>query len=63
MATGTRSLDAQKGFGFIQPVAGGKDVFVHFSAVERAGLVALPNERNTTSNGPGNPAATNLSPG
>ena len=31
----------QKGFGFIQPEAGGKDVYVHISAVERAGMSTL----------------------
>ena len=42
MATGTvKWFNAQKGFGFIQPDSGGKDVFVHISAVERAGLQAL----------------------
>ncbi len=42
MATGTvKWFNAQKGFGFIQPEAGGQDVFVHISAVERAGLSGL----------------------
>jgi CspA family cold shock protein len=34
-------FNAQKGFGFIQPTGGGNDVFVHISAVERAGLSDL----------------------
>ena len=42
MAVGTvKWLNSQKGYGFIQPQAGGKDVFVHISAVERAGLSGL----------------------
>ena len=42
MATGiVKWFNGQKGFGFIQPSDGGKDVFVHISAVEQAGLSNL----------------------
>jgi CspA family cold shock protein len=42
MAIGTvKWFNAQKGYGFIQPEDGSKDVFVHISAVERAGLGTL----------------------
>jgi CspA family cold shock protein len=42
MATGTvKWFNETKGYGFIQPDTGGKDVFVHISAVERAGLRGL----------------------
>ncbi len=42
MPTGTvKWFNTQKGYGFIEPSDGGKDVFVHVSAVERAGLNSL----------------------
>jgi cold shock protein len=42
MANGTvKWFNGQKGYGFIQPEEGGSDVFVHISAVERAGLSTL----------------------
>jgi CspA family cold shock protein len=42
MATGkVKWFNAQKGFGFIQPTSGGADVFVHITALERAGMDSL----------------------
>ena len=42
MATGTvKFFDSAKGFGFIQPESGEKDVFVHISAVQNAGMDTL----------------------
>src|ERR1700743_562729 len=47
VATGTvKWFNPTKGYGFIQPSGGGKDVFVHISAVERAGLSTLNEGQN-----------------
>jgi CspA family cold shock protein len=49
MTTGTvKWFNGQKGFGFIQPNDGGNDVFVHISAVERAGLSGLAEGQKVT---------------
>ncbi len=49
MATGTvKWFNAQKGFGFIQPSDGTQDVFVHISAVQRAGMTNLSEGQNIT---------------
>ena len=49
MASGTvKWFNPTKGFGFIQPDGGGKDVFVHISAVERAGLRSLNEGQKVT---------------
>jgi CspA family cold shock protein len=49
MAQGTvKWFNTQKGFGFIQPDDGAKDVFVHISAVERAGLHGLNEGQKVT---------------
>jgi CspA family cold shock protein len=47
--TGTvKFFNAVKGFGFISPEGGGKDIFVHVSAVERAGLRTLSEGQRVT---------------
>ncbi len=65
MATGTvKWFNTTKGFGFIQPEGGSKDVFVHISAVERAGLTGLADGQKVTfdveAGRNGREAATNL---
>lgn len=64
MTTGTvKWFDARKGFGFIQPSDGSRDVFVHISAVEQAGLHSLNEGQRLgfeVSMERGKPAATNL---
>jgi CspA family cold shock protein len=49
MSTGTvKWFNEQKGYGFIQPDDGGKDVFVHISAVQRSGLQGLRDGQKVT---------------
>jgi CspA family cold shock protein len=64
MATGTvKWFNAQKGYGFIQPDDGSKDVFVHISAVESAGMRGLAEGQKVSFdllNERGKLAATNL---
>ena len=49
MPTGTvKWFNGQKGFGFIQPTEGSDDVFVHISAVERAGMSTLNEGQNVS---------------
>jgi cold shock protein len=64
MTTGTvKFFNTTRGFGFIQPDDGSKDVFVHATAVERAGLVSLHEGQKVSfevASERGRPAATNL---
>ena len=65
MITGTvKFFNANKGFGFIEPEDGGKDAFVHVSALERAGIAHLAEGQKVTyelENGrDGRKAATNI---
>ena len=64
MSTGTvKWFNGQKGFGFIQPDDGGKDVFVHISAVQRSGMQSLVEGQKVSFEvvtERGKPAAANL---
>ncbi len=66
MATGTvKWFNPDKGFGFIQPQDGGKDVFVHITAVQAAGLQSLNENQRVTYEvvtERGKQAAANLKP-
>jgi CspA family cold shock protein len=64
MATGTvKWFNESKGFGFIAPTDGSKDVFVHFSAIASSGFRTLAEGQTVTydvENGPKGPQATNV---
>ena len=64
MATGTvKWFNESKGFGFISPSEGGKDVFVHFSAIQSEGFRTLAEGQSVTfdvEDGPKGPQASNV---
>jgi CspA family cold shock protein len=66
MPTGTvKWFNESKGFGFITPAEGGKDVFVHFSAIQAEGYKVLAEGQSVTfdvEDGPKGPQATNVVP-
>ena len=66
MATGTvKWFNESKGFGFISPEGGGKDVFVHFSAIKADGFRTLAEGQAVTfdvEDGPKGPQASNVMP-